>query len=111
MTPMTVWRDLVAMEERGVVRRSRGRVARADVRVVEPDYSSKADHAAAAKARSLPLVTGAVAGAPEPPPGSAEPCERPLPQAPAAIASTTTIPTTRQLDDVCMLSPPTACFN
>ncbi len=56
VTPMTVWRDLVAMEERGVVRRSRGRVARADVRVVEPDYSSKADHAAAAKARIAAYV-------------------------------------------------------
>lgn len=51
VTPMTVWRDLVAMEERGLIRRSRGRVARADVSEIEPDYNSKSDRAAAAKAR------------------------------------------------------------
>jgi DeoR/GlpR family transcriptional regulator of sugar metabolism len=51
VTAMTLWRDLVAMEERGLVRRVRGRVARADVRIEEPDYRSKADRALADKAR------------------------------------------------------------
>ncbi|MDX2081920.1 MAG: DeoR/GlpR family DNA-binding transcription regulator [Terrimicrobiaceae bacterium] len=51
VTAMTLWRDLVALEEKGLVRRTRGRVSRASRNVVEPDFASKADVAHAAKAR------------------------------------------------------------
>ncbi len=51
VTAMTLWRDLVALEEKGLVRRTRGRVSRASWNVVEPDFASKADVAHAAKAR------------------------------------------------------------
>jgi len=51
VTPMTLWRDLVALEENGLVRRFRGRVSRREASVIEPDFLAKADVAAAAKSR------------------------------------------------------------
>lgn len=51
VTAMTIWRDLSEMEEKGLVRRSRGRVSRSDAKIIEPDFMSKADVAAAAKSR------------------------------------------------------------
>jgi DeoR/GlpR family transcriptional regulator of sugar metabolism len=51
VTPMTVWRDLVCLEERGLVRRQRGRVTRVPAsRVDEPAFEAKRDFAYAAKA-------------------------------------------------------------
>lgn len=51
VTPMTLWRDLVTLEEKGLVQRSRGRVSRKSTKVVEPDFESKTDVAHTAKAR------------------------------------------------------------
>lgn len=51
VTAMTIWRDLVALEEKGLLRRTRGRVTRTDRALVEPDFHSKADRAGQAKER------------------------------------------------------------
>lgn len=51
VTSMTLWRDLVSLEGRGLVRRGRGRVSRGDVSVIEPDFLAKTDVAAATKDR------------------------------------------------------------
>lgn len=51
VTAMTLWRDLVALEEHGRLKRLRGRVTRADHSVVEPDFRSKTVKAHAAKQR------------------------------------------------------------
>ncbi|MEX1118585.1 MAG: DeoR/GlpR family DNA-binding transcription regulator [Terrimicrobiaceae bacterium] len=51
VTAMTLWRDLVELEEKGLVRRTRGRVSRSEVTVIEPDFLAKADVAAGAKSR------------------------------------------------------------
>lgn len=56
VTEMTVWRDLVALEERGLLRRTRGRVTRADYRLVEPDFHSKTDRSREAKDRIAAYV-------------------------------------------------------
>jgi DeoR/GlpR family transcriptional regulator of sugar metabolism len=51
VTPMTVWRDLKAMEEQGELRRLRGRIQRIESKVVEPDVQTKHDRFAEAKRR------------------------------------------------------------
>lgn len=51
VTAMTVWRDLKTLEEQGVLRRLRGRVQRIEREVEEPDFQSKHDQFAEAKAR------------------------------------------------------------
>jgi DeoR/GlpR family transcriptional regulator of sugar metabolism len=51
VTPMTVWRDLQALEEQGLLRRSRGRIQRLERGVIEPDFQSKHDLASDAKQR------------------------------------------------------------
>jgi DeoR/GlpR family transcriptional regulator of sugar metabolism len=49
VTAMTLWRDLVSLEERGLLRRLHGRVTRVDRELVEPAFHHKADKARAAK--------------------------------------------------------------
>lgn len=51
VTPMTVWRDLKALEEQGELRRLRGRIQRLEPEVVEPDVQTKHDHFGEAKRR------------------------------------------------------------
>lgn len=43
VTPMTVWRDLVSLQEKGLIRRSRGRISRVDARHDEPEFHVKTD--------------------------------------------------------------------
>jgi DeoR family fructose operon transcriptional repressor len=50
VSAMTVWRDLVALEERGLIKRLHGRISRADRTQAEPDFQSKIDRFHAAKA-------------------------------------------------------------
>lgn len=51
VTAMTLWRDLSSLEEKGLIRRSHGRIALVDNRVIEPDFRSKTDKAHFAKQR------------------------------------------------------------
>jgi DeoR family fructose operon transcriptional repressor len=49
VTPMTIWRDVKSLEEKGLVRSSRGRISRADRLQDEPAFHAKIDHSQAAK--------------------------------------------------------------
>jgi len=51
VTAMTVWRDLKALEEKGELRRLRGRIQRMEHEVEEPDFQSKHDRFSEAKQR------------------------------------------------------------
>jgi DeoR/GlpR family transcriptional regulator of sugar metabolism len=51
VTPMTVWRDVKALEEQGELRRLRGRIQRIEPRWEEPDVQTKYDRSAEAKRR------------------------------------------------------------
>ncbi|NJL70752.1 MAG: DeoR/GlpR transcriptional regulator [Candidatus Competibacteraceae bacterium] len=56
-TAMTLWRDLQMLEERGLVRRLRGRVTRTERSLHEPDFHSKTDLARHAKERIAAYAT------------------------------------------------------
>lgn len=56
VTPMTVWRDLKALEELGLLRRVRGGAQLAGSLAVEPDYEEKDREAALAKRRMAELA-------------------------------------------------------
>ncbi len=51
VTPMTVWRDLRHLEDKGLIRRLRGRVVRKQEVAVEPDFHSKRSRNQQAKDR------------------------------------------------------------
>ena len=49
VTAMTIWRDLVSLEEKGLLRRSRGRSTGTEAALSEPDFHSKTDQYRSAK--------------------------------------------------------------
>lgn len=48
VSPMTIWRDLVALEENGLIKRGHGRIARAG-KITEPDFQAKTVRSQSAK--------------------------------------------------------------